>query len=198
MRKALNVFVAIAVVIVGAFSAYTIKLQSETAFSSSAKITPAFRTFVIQEFGDNESLESLIIDVTEFIAQKEYVFLGRGVVQHFDCNKFVKSNFAGCCYDWSIFLKIVVREIALSKNWQDITPLVVDAKSLNENEEMHSFNFIKVYSEDGNTKIYYTDPTFNNTRRKKQQKVQYYVEISPYTMEEFAIKFLNYEIINYH
>ena len=82
MRKALNVFVAIAVVIVGAFSAYTIELQSETAFSSSAKITPAFRTFVIQEFGDNESLESLIIDVTEFIAQKEYVFFGRMVVKN--------------------------------------------------------------------------------------------------------------------
>jgi len=196
MKKILSIITAIAIIAIGVLTAYTIELNSTTAFSSACKITPAFRDFVIQEFGDNDSVESLIVDVNEFIAQKEYVYK-KGIIQHFDCNEFVRSNFSGCCYDWSIFLKIVVREISLHKNWTGITPLVTDAESL-IGEPRHSFNYIKIDNADGSTKIYFTDVTINNTRRKNQQKLQYYVDISPYSMEEYAIKFLNYKIINYH
>ena len=72
-KKILSIITAIAVVAVGALTAYNVEQNSTTAFSSACKINSSFREFVIQEFGDNDNIESLIIDVNEFISQKEYV-----------------------------------------------------------------------------------------------------------------------------
>ena len=99
------------------------------------------------------------------------------------------------CYDWSCFTSIAVREISAHKDWQGITPLVVDAVFLTDSSSSHSFNFVV---DEKNNITYYLDTTHDNTRKEQGRPIVGAINIGDYSIEEFSKVFCGYKIMNFH
>ena len=117
--------------------------QSKSGYSITTKCSTTAREWIIEKFGDAENIEELLNDINNFIGTRRYIERKpTEIVQYFDIDEFIANDCNGLCYDWSCFTSIVVREISAHKDWQGITPLVVDAVSVNDSNSSHSFNFV--------------------------------------------------------
>lgn len=170
--------------------------QSKSGYSITTKCSTTAREWIIEKFGDDENVEELLNDINLFISTRTYIERKpTDLFQYFDIDKFIENNCNGLCYDWSCFTSIVVREISAHKDWQGITPLVVDAVFLTDSSNSHSFNFVV---DEKNDITYYLDTTHDNTRKEQGRQIVGVINISPYSIEEFAEDFCGYRIKNYH
>ena len=187
--KIVSIFALIAVI---ALSVIVTKHQSTSGCSITTKCSSEAREFITNEFGDADSIEDLLTDIDAFICTRTYTSRQYyDVVQTFDIDDFIANNCNGLCFDWSCFTAIVVREVSKIKGW-DVTPLVAEAKSA-IGEDAHAFNFILV-----GDKTYFLDTTNDNTRYQKGKQPIGFVDIGSMSKEEYALKYLNYEIFQYH
>lgn len=187
------VFALIAVIIM---TIIITKSQSTSGYSITTKCSPSARDWIIEKFGDTENIVDLMSDINDFIGTRTYIERKPTYLfQYFDIDKFIENDCNGLCYDWSCFTSIVVREISAHKGWQGITPLVVDAVSVNDSNSSHSFNFV---IDEKNKKTFYLDTTYDNTRKKQGRPIVGAVNIGDYSMEEFSKVFCGYKIMNYH
>ena len=170
--------------------------QSKSGYSLTTKCSPAARNWIIERFSDSENIEELLNDINNFIGTRTYIDRKpTDLFQFFDIDKFIENDCNGLCYDWSCFSSIAVREICEYKGWQGITPLVVDAVSISDINNSHSFNFVV----DGNNNAtYYLDTTHDNTRKERGKQIIGVVNIGQYSIEEFSENFCGYRITNYH
>ena len=170
--------------------------QSKSGYSITTKCSPVARKWIIEKFGDTENIVDLMSDVNDFIGTRTYIERKpTDLFQYFDIDDFMANDFNGLCWHWSCFTSIVVREISAHKEWQGITPLVVDAVSVNDSNSSHSFNFV-VYEKNNIT--YYLDTTHDNTRKEQGRPIVGVVNIGNYSIEEFSEDFCGYKITNYH
>lgn len=187
--KIASIFILIVVI---ALSFAVTKHQSTSGCSITTKCSPEAREFIIDKFGDANSIEELLMDIDAFICTRTYIpKKDSDIVQTFDIDDFIANDCNGLCFDWSCFTATAVREVSKTKGW-DVTALVADADST-VGEVAHSFNFILV-----DDKTYFIDITTDNGRYKNGKLPVGYVDIGSMSKEEFAIKNLNYKIRSYH
>lgn len=190
--KYVKIVSIVALIVVIALSVIVTKQQSESGCSITTKCSPEAREFIVNKFGDANSIEDLLMVIDAFICTRTYIPKQYyDVVQTFDIDDFIANDCNGLCFDWSCFTAIVVREVSKIKGW-DVTPLVAEAKST-VGEDAHAFNFILV---DGKT--YFLDTTNDNTRYKNCKRPIGLVDIGSMSKEEYALKNLNYQIWQYH
>lgn len=187
--KIVSIFALIAVI---ALSVIVTKHQSTSGCSIATKCSQEAREFIVNKFGEVNSIEELLTNIDVFICTRTYTPKRYyDVVQTFDIDDFISNDCNGLCFDWSCFTAIVVREVTNIKGW-DATPLVAEAKST-VGEDAHAFNFILV-----GDKTYFLDTTNDNTRYQKGKQPIGFVDIGSMSKEEYALKYLNYEIFQYH
>lgn len=187
--KIVSIFALIAVI---ALLVAVTKQQSTSGCSITTKCSPEAREFIVNKFGDANSIEELLMDIDAFICTRTYIpKQNYDFVQTFDIDDYMANDFNGLCFDWSCFTAAVVREISNIKGW-NVTPLVAEAKST-VGEYAHAFNFVLV---DGKT--YFLDTTSDNTRYKNGKHPIGFVDIGSMSKEEYALRYLNYEIFQYH
>ncbi len=187
--KIISIFALIAII---ALSVVITKQQSTSGCSITTKCSPEARELIINKFGDVNSIEELLMDIDAFICTRTYIPKQYyDFIQTFDLDDFIKNGYNGLCFDFANFASIVSREISKIKGW-DVTPLVAEAKST-VGDVAHAFNFIIV-----GDKTYFLDTTSDNTRCKNGKSAIGYVDIGSMSKEEYALKYLNYEIFQYH
>lgn len=196
IRTSLQTILIFALIVVIIMTIVVTENQSISGYSITTKCSPAARTWIIENFGNAASIEELLNDINLFICTRTYIEQKpTDLFQCFDIDKFIGNDCNGLCYDWSCFTSVVVREMSAHKCWKGITPLVVDAISLNDSSNSHSFNFVV---NENNNITYYLDTTFDNSRREQGRPIVGVINISPYSIEEFAEDFCGYKITNYH
>ena len=170
--------------------------QAKT-YSITTKCSPQARKWIIDRFGEADTIEELLIDVNGFIGTRTYIpKKSTDLFQYFDIDEFIDNDCNGLCYDWSCFTAIVAREISQLKSWNCKT-YVVDAVSIHDNSVYHSYNFFIV--DDGNSKrTYFLDTTVDNTRKKNNERIAGVINIGNFTMEEFSERCCGYRIFKYH
>ena len=170
--------------------------QAKT-YSITTKCSPQARKWIIDRFGEADTIEELLIDVNGFIGTRTYIpKKSTDLFQYFDIDEFIDNDCNGLCYDWSCFTAIVTREISQLKGWNCKT-YVVDAVSIHDNSVYHSYNFFIV--DDGNSKrTYFLDTTVDNTRKKNNERMAGVINIGNFTMEEFSERCCGYRIFKYH
>lgn len=187
--KIVSIFALIAVI---ALSVIVTKHQSTSGCSIATKCSAEAREFIVNKFGDADSIEDLLMVIDDFICTRTYTPKKYyDVVQTFDIDDFIANNCNGLCFDWSCFTAIACRVVSEIKGW-DVAPLVAEAKST-VGEDAHAFNFILV-----GDKTYFLDTTNDNTRYQKGKHPIGFVDIGSMSKEEYALKYLNYEIFQYH
>ena len=166
-------------------------------YSITTKCSPQAREWIIDKFGEADTIEELLIDVNDFIGTRTYIpKKATDIFQYFDIDDFIEKDCNGLCYDWSCFSAIVTREISQLKGW-DCKPYIVDAVSVHDKSIYHSFNFFIV--DDGNSKrTYFLDTTVDNTKRRNNEQIMGVVNIGNFTMEEFSERCCGYRIFKYH
>ena len=190
--KYIKIVSIFALIVVIALSVIVTKQQSESGCSITTKCSPEAREFIVNKFGDANSIEELLMNIDAFICTRTYTPKQYyDVVQTFDIDDFIANNCNGLCFDWSCFTAIVVREVSKIKGW-DATPLVAEAKST-VGADAHAFNFILV-----GDKTYFLDTTSDNTRYKNDKRPIGFVDIGSMSKEEYALTNLNYKIWQYH
>ena len=190
--KYVKIVSIVALIAVIALSVIVTKHQSTSGCSIATKCSPEAREFIVNKFGDADSIEDLLTDIDAFICTRTYTPKQYyDVVQTFDIDDFIANDCNGLCFDWSCFTAIVVREVTNIKGW-DATTLVAEAKST-VGEDAHAFNFILV-----GDKTYFFDTTNDNTLYQKGKQPIGFVDIGSMSKEEYALKYLNYEIFQYH
>lgn len=190
--KYVKIVSIVALIAVIALSVIVTKHQSTSGCSIATKCSPEAREFIVNKFGDADSIEDLLKDIDAFICTRTYTPKQYyDVVQTFDIDDFIANDCNGLCFDWSCFTAIVVREVTNIKGW-DATPLVAEAKST-VGEDAHAFNFLLV-----GDKTYFLDTTNDNTRYQQGKQPIGFVDIGSISKEEYALKYLNYEIFQYH
>ena len=192
--KIASIFILIVVI---ALSFAVTKHQSTSGCSITTKCSPQAREWIIDRFGEADTIEELLIDVNDFIGTRTYIpKKSTDLFQYFDIDEFIDNDCNGLCYDWSCFTAIVAREISQLKGWNCIT-YVVDAVSIHDNSVYHSYNFFIV--DDGNSKrTYFLDTTVDNTRKKNNERIAGVINIGNFTMEEFSERCCGYRIFKYH
>ena len=170
--------------------------QAKT-YSITTKCSPQAREWIVDKFGEADTIEELLIDVNGFIGTRTYIpKKSTDLFQYFDIDEFIDNDCNGLCYDWSCFTAIVAREISQLKGWNCKT-YVVDAVSIHDNSVYHSYNFFIV--DDGNSKrTYFLDTTVDNTRKKNNERIAGVINIGNFTMEEFSERCCGYRIFKYH
>ena len=170
--------------------------QAKT-YSITTKCSPQAREWIIDKFGEADTIEELLIDINGFIGTRTYIpKKSTDLFQYFDIDEFIDNDCNGLCYDWSCFTAIVAREISQLKGW-NCKPYVVDAVSVYDKSIYHSFNFFIV--DDGNSKrTYFLDTTVDNTRKKNNERIAGVINIGNFTMEEFSERCCGYRIFKYH
>ena len=170
--------------------------QAKT-YSITTKCSPQAREWIVDKFGEADTIEELLIDVNGFIGTRTYIpKKSTDLFQYFDIDEFIDNDCNGLCYDWSCFTAIVAREISQLKGWNCIT-YVVDAVSIHDNSVYHSYNFFIV--DDGNSKrTYFLDTTVDNTRKKNNERIAGVINIGNFTMEEVSERCCGYRIFKYH
>ncbi len=190
--KYVKIVSIVALIVVIALSVIVTKHQSTSGCSIATKCSQEAREFIVNKFGEVNSIEELLTNIDAFICTRTYTPKQYyDVVQTFDIDDFISNDCNGLCFDWSCFTAIVVREVTNIKGW-DATPLVAEAKST-VGEDAHAFNFILV-----GDKTYFLDTTNDNTRYQKGKQPIGFVDIGSMSKEEYALKYLNYEIFQYH
>lgn len=190
--KYVKIVSIVALIVVIALSVIVTKHQSTSGCSIATKCSQEAREFIVNKFGEANSIEELLTNIDAFICTRTYTPKQYyDVVQTFDIDDFISNDCNGLCFDWSCFTAIVVREVTNIKGW-DATPLVAEAKST-VGEDAHAFNFILV-----GDKTYFLDTTNDNTRYQKGKQPIGFVDIGSMSKEEYALKYLNYEIFQYH
>lgn len=170
--------------------------QAKT-YSITTKCSPQARKWIIDRFGEADTIEELLIDVNDFIGTRTYIpKKSTDLFQYFDIDEFINNDCNGLCYDWSCFSAIVAREISQLKSWNCKT-YVVDAVSIHDKSVYHSYNFFIVDDENGK-RTYFLDTTVDNTRRKNREQITGVVNIGNFTMEEFSERCCGYRIFKYH
>ena len=170
--------------------------QAKT-YSITTKCSPQARKWIIDRFGEADTIEELLIDVNDFIGTRTYIpKKSTDLFQYFDIDEFVDNDCNGLCYDWSCFTAIVAREISQLKGW-NCKPYVVDAVSVYDKSIYHSFNFFIVDDENGK-RTYFLDTTVDNTKRRNNEQIMGVVNIGNFTMEEFSERCCGYRIFKYH
>ena len=134
------------------------------------------------------------MDIDAFICTRTYIpKQNHDFVQTFDIDDFIANDFNGLCFDWSCSTSCIVMTVSsLHPEWGTVTPLVAEAKST-VGDYAHAFNFIIV-----GDKTYFLDTTSDNTLCKNGKPAIGYVDIGSMSKEEYALKYLNYEIFQYH
>ena len=170
--------------------------QAKT-YSITTKCSPQAREWIVDKFGEADTIEELLIDVNAFIGTRTYIpKKSTDLFQYFDIDEFIDNDCNGLCYDWSCFTAIVTREVSQLKGW-NCKPYVVDAVSIYDKSIYHSFNFFIV--DDGNSKrTYFLDTTVDNTKRRNNEQIMGVVNIGTFTMEEFSERCCGYRIFKYH
>ena len=170
--------------------------QAKT-YSITTKCSPQAREWIVDKFGEADTIEELLIDVNAFIGTRTYIpKKATDIFQYFDIDEFIDNDCNGLCYDWSCFSAIVAREISQLKGW-NCKPYIVDAVSVHDKSIYHSFNFFIV--DDGNSKrTYFLDTTVDNTKRRNNEQIMGVVNIGTFTMEEFSERCCGYRIFKYH
>ena len=170
--------------------------QAKT-YSITTKCSPQAREWIVDKFGEADTIEELLIDVNAFIGTRTYIpKKSTDLFQYFDIDEFIDNDCNGLCYDWSCFTAIVTREVSQLKGW-NCKPYVVDAVSIYDKSIYHSFNFFIV--DDGNSKrTYFLDTTVDNTRKKNNERIAGVINIGNFTMEEFSERCCGYRIFKYH
>lgn len=170
--------------------------QAKT-YSITTKCSPQAREWIIDKFGEVNTIEELLVDINDFIGTRTYIpKKATDIFQYFDIDEFIDNDCNGLCYDWSCFSAIVAREISQLKGW-NCKPYVVDAVSIYDKSIYHSYNFFVVDDENGK-RTYYIDTTVDNTRKKSGERITGVVNIANYTMEEFSERCCGYKIFKYH
>ena len=143
--------------------------QAKT-YSITTKCSPQAREWIVDKFGEADTIEELLIDVNAFIGTRTYIpKKSTDLFQYFDIDEFIENDCNGLCYDWSCFTAIVTREISQLKGW-NCKPYIVDAVSVYDKSIYHSFNFFIVDDENGK-RTYFLDTTVDNTRKKNNERI---------------------------
>lgn len=166
-------------------------------YSITTKCSPQAREWIVDKFGEADTIEKLLVDINDFIGTRTYIPKKEtDIFQYFNIDDFIENDCNGLCYDWSCFTAIVVREVSQLKGW-NCKPYVVDAVSIYDKSIYHSFNFFIV--DDGNSKrTYFLDTTVDNTRKKNNERIAGVINIGNFTMEEFSERCCGYRIFKYH
>ncbi|MBR7132560.1 MAG: hypothetical protein IKD04_03425 [Clostridia bacterium] len=182
----LVLIIALSFTIVFAFT-NTYKQNRSGGYSSVCTLTEQDKEWIIENFSQYNTVEDLIVGINDYIC-KNYRYVDKNYIQHFDFAETVKSK-SGLCFDFASMQKCIITVISEYNGWDTVKVYVADVET---RTDAHSYNFICV-----GDKKYFSDPTTNLTRYKKGKKVVYYEDIGDLSFEEYANSY-NEEIFNYH
>ena len=118
--KYVKIVSIVALIVVIALSVIVTKQQSESGCSITTKCSPEAREFIINKFGDANSIEDLLMVIDAFICTRTYIPKQYyDVVQTFDIDDFIANDCNGLCFDWSCLrLSLFVRSQTLRAGMQ--------------------------------------------------------------------------------
>jgi len=153
--RSLTVLLLIALV----FGMFTNYLQERTAgryTGATSLMSNASKEWIIDTFGENESFEELLDDMTVFVCENfvyDVNYMHNEPVQWFDFGRFKNDNWRGVCFDFSNWAKVVVLEWSSFKN-VGVQCYIVDVNPKTVGESGHSYNYF-IYNDD----TFYVDYT---------------------------------------
>ena len=183
MKKVLNIICLIMAVLIVAsmFMTYNAEREKGSYTVSLQLLTRQDKDWIIETFGDNNTVEELLNSMESFVADNfnyKSSVINQIPLQSFRFGKF-RKDFTGVCFNFSCFVKTVCIVWAESKNI-NIKCYVIDCE-LNT-KQAHSYNYLVIAD-----KTYYMDFTQFNTLAKKGKSTDGTIfEIGNKDMLEFS------------
>ena len=124
-------------------------------------ITEETESWVLSNFGQYANLEQLLFAIEDFAFENftyssDGLLISQRILQHFDMQQFIKSDFQGVCFDFSCFCKNVV--LIWSESRGEAVQCFVDEVYISFSNA-HAYNYF--VDSQGNT--WYLDLTADNT-----------------------------------
>ncbi len=181
----------VVVLLVGmVYNNYTeVKNGEETI--STALIDDESRVWIIDIFGHCETIDELLFDMGLFAKGNFNYFVFNEPLQHFNFDEFLNNNYTGCCYDFSVWAKIIVLTWAGLKEIA-VRSYVIDVMIDNRKDITHSYNHFVV----GDNQ-YYADFTCIATTKRGDWQISDYIYKTDFNYKEIAERY-NYKIFNIH
>lgn len=154
-------------------------------------ISKESKQWILDEFGQYETFDNLLYGMANFALDnfKYQIFLE--APQHFNFDEFLTNGYRGCCYDFSIWAKMVVLTWAKHNN-VDVTAYVFDVKHLKYENFSHSYNHFIV-----NGVQYHADFTYLLNIEKYNLSIATYIFKTNCDYKEVAKNF-EYVIFGIH
>ena len=149
------VFLVLAMVGTTVFFAKGIKEDQKAGGTTPiCRVPESGRQFMVDTFGHCQTVEELLVAVDAY-ERKHFTYDKEtldGFIQTFDFQTLMETN-RGVCWEFAVFAKCAVNEIAKHKNW-DVSVYVVSVRRDDDPSWHHAYNY--VVAPEG---IYVFDPT---------------------------------------
>ncbi len=142
---------------------FTYTQNHDGRYSGIYNLTPSDEDWIIEQFGDCEDIEDLMISVIDYARNNFSYDYGKStILQHFDFNDTVSTS-KGICFDFATFFKAVCLVWSEYNNTETSFKVYVVDIMTSISAPRHSYSVVKM----ANGTNYYLDLTVEVNRKAK-------------------------------